>query len=54
MKPLTSFFFAAINDDLYAFAKSCEGHGCGCNTDEMNKWKNEMQEWKHDQKRKAI
>ena len=54
MKLLTSILFAAINDDVYVFAKSCEVQTCGCNTEESMKWENEIREWKNDQKRKAI
>ena len=32
--------------------KSCVGQKCGCNSEEMMRWKNEMREWKHDQESK--
>ena len=34
--------------------KPCEGQRCGCNAEEMMRWKNEMREWKHDQESKLI
>ena len=34
--------------------KPCEGQRCGCNAEEMMRWKNEMREWKYDQESKLI
>ena len=30
-------------------AKSCVGQNCGCNAEEMIRWKNEMKNWEADQ-----
>ena len=30
-------------------AKSCVGKNCGCNAEEMMRWKNEMKNWESDQ-----
>ena len=32
--------------------KSCVGQNCGCNAEEMMRWKNEMKNWKNDQESK--
>ena len=29
--------------------KSCSGQNCGCNAEEMMRWKNEMKNWESDQ-----
>ena len=35
-------------------AKTCVGQNCGCNADEMMRWKNEMTNWKNDQASKFL
>ena len=34
--------------------KTCEGQKCGCNSEEMLRWKNEMKNWEHDQASELI
>ena len=42
------------HEEHHAMPKPCEGQKCGCNAEEMMRWKNEMREWKHDQESKFI
>lgn len=41
-------------EEHHEMPKPCEGQRCGCNAEEMMRWKNEMREWKHDQESKLI
>ena len=34
--------------------KSCVGQNCGCNAEEMMRWKNEMKNWESDQASKFL
>ena len=34
--------------------KTCVGQKCGCNSEEMLRWKNEMKNWEHDQASELI
>ena len=34
--------------------KSCVGQNCGCNAEEMMRWKEEMTNWKNDQASKFL
>ena len=34
--------------------KSCVGQKCGCNAEEMMRWKNEMKNWEKDQASKLL
>ena len=49
MKLLGSVIVASTLAKSHNLEKSCVGQKCGCNSEEMIRWKNEMKNWEHDQ-----